>query len=720
MRIVRRLLWLIAIIVLAAMVCVVALFLLVTPERVQQHLQKAFAQNSLTLQMNELPTVKVLPTVEVHLPATTIKNSSDSTIAQFRTAHFDLKPWWLLLGRSHCQVLTLEGLSTQSMDSERLIETLRNYRTENTSFFKDVVIESLILKDADFRLVDSQYSIQLTNFSAYVANPAPQMHAPVSFSSQLRIKTDTKDLLLEGESSFTLDVNLASGALAFEQLHLRANGTYNGASTQWELDSPLMQFKDNAFYSKTALLNFFNAEKSQQLTLSTAELKVSPDQFEAPDLRITYRMGSGEDRFELDLRSPISFKQTGGLWQAEHLQGHVLLPRATSASPISGQADGCHDNQQINLTLFSRLNESPVNFQGQVVGYKHPNIEGELVIGRLRIKDLALLSSISNTPLSSEKPVVDTNSNTELPGTQKSEMESDQTMSDQTTSEPVTADGPNPVPAISEESIQAPNSPRYDFKLLDHFDFNGRVVIGELEIAKLKAQQLKAPISIQKGVLHLPSISALLYDGRVQADLTIQAPGQWNITADASNVSVESLVQSAGATQKIPGTMNIQAHFFGNGTDTNGMNGQIGFSTINTKLFGLNLQEALERVENFKPLQADPTAFTSVDQISGVVTIHDALAEISPLNVQFKGAPMSGVAELDIENETLKGELNGSLRGLKTKLYISGHWWQPVLSLNSEEIQAANQMTAPKPIEKPQQEPASRWDRIKEFLKKHL
>ena len=81
---------------------------------------------------------------------------------------------------------------------------------------------------------------------------------------------------------------------------------------------------------------------------------------------------------------------------------------------------------------------------------------------------------------------------------------------------------------------------------------------------------------------------------------------------------------------------------------------------------------------------------------------------------------MSGVAELDIENETLKGELNGSLRGLKTKLYISGHWWQPVLSLNSEEIQAANQMTAPKPIEKPQQEPASRWDRIKEFLKKHL
>ena len=93
-------------------------------------------------------------------------------------------------------------------------------------------------------------------------------------------------------------------------------------------------------------------------------------------------------------------------------------------------------------------------------------------------------------------------------------------MSDQTTSEPVTADGLNPVPAISEESIQAPNSPRYDFKLLDHFDFNGRVVIGELEIAKLKAQQLKAPISIQKGVLHLPSISALLYDGRVQADLT--------------------------------------------------------------------------------------------------------------------------------------------------------------------------------------------------------
>lgn len=719
MRIVRRLLWLIAIIVLAAMVCVVALFLLVTPESVQQHLQKVFAQNGLTLQMNELPSVKVLPTIEVHLPAATIKNSSDLTIAQFRTAHFDLKPWWLLLGRSHSQALTLEGLTAQSMNSKQFFETLRSYRTENASFFKDVVVESLILKDADFRLIDSQYSIQLTNFSAYIANPAPQMHAPVSFSSQLRIKTNTKDLLLEGESSFTLDVNLASGALAFEQLHLHANGTYNGASTQWELDSPLMQFKDNVFYSKTALLNFFNAEKSQQLTLSTAELRVTPDHIEAPDLRITYRMGSGEDRFELDLRSPINFKQPEGLWQAEHLQGHVLLPHATSPSPISGQADGCHGSKQINLTLFSRLNESPVNFQGQLIGYQHPNIEGELVIGRLQIKDLALLSSISNTPLSGENPVVDASSNTDLVDTQKSETQSGQAMSNPTASEPLTADNLTQTPVTSEETIQAPDSPRYDFKLLEHFDFNGRVVIGELEIAQLKAQQLKAPVSVQKGVLQLSDISALLYDGRVQANLTIQAPGQWNVTAEANNVSVESLVQSAGATQKIPGTMNLQAHFFGNGTATNGMTGQIGFSTINTRLFGLNLQEALKRVENFKPLPTDSDAFTPVEQISGVVTIHDGLAEISPLNVQFKGAPMSGVAEFDMENETLKGELNGAIRGLRTKLYISGHWWQPVLSLNSEEIQAANQMTAPKPIEKPQ-EPASRWDRIKEFFRKHL
>ena len=241
-----------------------------------------------------------------------------------------------------------------------------------------------------------------------------------------------------------------------------------------------------------------------------------------------------------------------------------------------------------------------------------------------------------------------------------------------------------------------------------------------MEIGQLKAQQLKAPVSVQKGVLHLPNISALLYDGRVQADLSIQAPGQWNVTADANNVSMESLVQAAGASQKIPGTMNLQAHFFGNGTATNAMTGQIGFSSINTRLFGLNLQDALERVENFKPLQVDPAAFTSVDQISGVVTIHDGLAEISPLNVQFKGAPMSGVAKLDMDNETLTGELNGSLRGLRTRLYISGHWWQPVLSLNSEEIQAANQMTAPKPIEKPQEEPTSRWDKIKDFLRKHL
>ena len=267
--------------------------------------------------------------------------------------------------------------------------------------------------------------------------------------------------------------------------------------------------------------------------------------------------------------------------------------------------------------------------------------------------------------------------------------------------------------------MQTPNSPRYDFELLDHFDFKGNIVIGELEMARLRAQQVKAPATVQNGVLRLSPISALLYDGRAEADLTIQASGQWNITADAGNISVEALSQSAGATQKIPGIMNLQVHFFGNGTSTSSATGQIGFSTINTKLFGLNLYDALKKVENFEPLREDPTEFTPVDQISGVVTIHNESAKISPLTIQFKGVPMSGAADLNIDDETVTGEINGSLRGLKTKLYISGNWWQPTLSLNSEEFQAINQITAPEPIVKPQEQ-STRWDKIKEFIKKHF
>ena len=722
MRILRRLLWLIAFIALATMVCVVTLFLLITPENVQQHLQKICAENGLTLQMNEVPSVKILPTVEIHLPAATIKNSSDVTIAQFRMARFDLKPWWLLLGRSHIQVLTLEGLTAQINDPAKFFQTIRTYRTENASFFTNVVIESLTLKEADFRLIAPQYTVQLANLSAYIANPAPQMHAPVSFSSQLRLKTDSKDLLLENESSFTLDVDMASGSIAFEQLHLHASGTYNGAATQLGLDSPLLQIRSDSLYSKTALLSLSHAEQSQQLTLSTAELKITPDQIEAPDLRVVYQRGLGKNHFELDLRSPIIFKQLEGLWEAGHLQGRVLLPQATAPSPLSGQAHGSLANKLVNLTLFSRLNDSPVNFQGEIVGYQHPSIEGELVIGRSRIKDLELLSSVSNSsqPLENtvgDQPSTDDDQSTRL-SDKETAIESVQSAPHQTSSDlPTTA--LDHTQQASEEVVQTPNSPRYDFELLDHFDFKGNIVIGELEMARLKAQQVKAPATVQNGVLRLSPISALLYDGRAEADLTIQASGQWNITADAGNISVEALSQSAGATQKIPGIMNLQIHFFGNGTSTSSATGQIGFSTINTKLFGLNLYNALKKVENFEPLREDPTEFTPVDQISGVVTIHNESAKISPLTIQFKGVPMSGAADLNIDDETVTGEINGSLRGLKTKLYISGNWWQPTLSLNSEEFQAINQITAPEPIVKPQEQ-STRWDKIKEFIKKHF
>ena len=283
--------------------------------------------------------------------------------------------------------------------------------------------ESLTLKEADFRLIAPQYTVQLANLSAYIANPAPQMHAPVSFSSQLRLKTDSKDLLLENESSFTLDVDMASGSIAFEQLHLHASGTYNGAATQLGLDSPLLQLRSDSLYSKTALLSLSHAEQSQQLTLSTAELKITPDQIEAPDLRVVYQRGLGKNHFELDLRSPIIFKQLEGLWEAGHLQGRVLLPQATAPSPISGQAHGSLENKLVNLTLFSRLNDSPVNFQGEIVGYQHPSIKGELVIGRSRIKDLELLSSVSNSSQPLENTVGDRPSTDDDQSTRLSDKE---------------------------------------------------------------------------------------------------------------------------------------------------------------------------------------------------------------------------------------------------------------------------------------------------------
>lgn len=116
MRIIRKILWVICILALLAIGSVVALYFLVTPASVQDRLQSSLNQMGFVMRANELPTVRVLPTISVELPSAQLFDSQNKLIAIYRSAHFNVSPVWLIFGQIHIEKILVDGFSLQETE----------------------------------------------------------------------------------------------------------------------------------------------------------------------------------------------------------------------------------------------------------------------------------------------------------------------------------------------------------------------------------------------------------------------------------------------------------------------------------------------------------------------------------------------------------------------------------------------------------------------------
>ena len=239
MRIIRTFLWLICILALLAIGSVVTLYFLITPETVQTRLQSSLDQIGLSIRANETARVKVLPTISVNLPSAQVFDKENKLVAFYRSAHFEVSPWWLLLGQVHVQNLLIDGFSLQERELATPSDWLKENITTKTALIDDLVIESVELNNSELRLKLGSNLINLQNLRAVVSDPAPQMHAPISLSTQMHVSP--ANVLMDLNAAFSLDLNLASGKISLENLSVQSTGTHEGKPFQLNLSSPLAQ-----------------------------------------------------------------------------------------------------------------------------------------------------------------------------------------------------------------------------------------------------------------------------------------------------------------------------------------------------------------------------------------------------------------------------------------------------------------------------------------------
>ena len=770
MRILRTILWVICVLILLAIGSVVALYFLVTPQTVQNRLQSSFGEVGLTIRTNELPTVRLLPTISVALPSAQLFDAQNKLIAFYRSAQFTVSPWWLAFGKVHVDDILIDGFSLQETECPTASMWLKNNVTDKTKLFDNVTVGSVEFNNSDLRIRREGYLVNFQNLRATFSAPAPQMHTPVAVAAQVQILPD--NLLLDLEAAFSLDLNLASGQMSFENVVLTANGTQQGRSFHVQLNTPLAQITEEKLYAKTADIQLTGDQSLGDVALSAAELQIEELTWQAPDLYLRYTKGSGNQALKLDLRSPVIFDRQKALYLADHIQGTVTLPGQTESIPLSGKLSTDWNNEQIQGEFFARVHGAPMSFLGESAGFDHPSIKGDIVFGRLELGDLSVFNSLqkaqqtlsietadseitsptqaAEAPETADSEAVATkepeaqpdaqvtdpvspqensegliNANENSPSA-PSEVISPETEAQETQAAAALTESPN-IEQTPSEPPEAQTQPAQlqesalseekDFDFLNHFDFKGTLVVGELVTGPVKLVQLKSDMNVQNGVLRLPKAQALTYDGKTELDAQINSQGHWNVTYKAESVNLSSLFADANGNSKTSGVLSLQANLYGSGFTQETLNGQVGFSAGRPKLFGFHLNDAVKALKAYKEPTQNTDLFTETNLIGGIATIHDAKATIERLTVDFGHTRARGQAEIDLSDGTVSGQLLAKdASGLDLTMSLSGQWQNPVALLDVEKIKKDNNL-----VQKPKDAPKpSGWDKLKNFFRERF
>ena len=750
MRIIRTFLWLVCILALLAIGSVVTLYFLITPETVQTRLQSSLDQIGLSIRANETARVKVLPTISVNLPSAQVFDKENKLVAFYRSAHFEVSPWWLLLGQVHVQNLLIDGFSLQEKELATPSDWLKENITTKTALIDDLVIESVEFNNSELRLKLGSRLINLQNLRAVISDPAPQMHAPISLSTQMHVSPE--NVLMDLQAAFSLDLNLASGKISLENLSVQSTGTQEGKPFQLNLNSPLAQISAQDFYAQTASATLSGSPSFGNLSLSAAELRIDEKLLQAPDIYLNFVRGVAADSLSFEIRSPFSFNRETNESLADHLQGSVTLPGQSEKIPLSGKVAVNWDKQSVQTELFASIHSAPTTFKGQSAGFDHPAIEGDLVFGRLELTDLSFLKSLylakedlpgaENTsvssPINKEESVPteqaletdttvaknESESSEEIENPNGASLVENETAVEQTQQ---STDSTQTTEVASDLSAQSttPASDDFNSEVLSHsfaflnqFDFKGTVVVGELKAGPITLSQLKSDMVIQNGTLHLPEAIASTYGGKTELDLQLNDQGHWSVRYHGEGISLSALLKDASGNENMPGNLNLQANLYGNGFTQRTLNGQIGFAAVRTKLFGFDLNEAIKDIREFRNPAQQSERFTEVEHLRGIATIHDGRANVERLSADFGLFRMNGQAQIELADNQITGELKGTgPHSLELTLGLTGQWQNPSLTLDAEKIRADNNLIAPQKPKEPEGEKPSSWDKLKDFFR---
>lgn len=404
----------------------------------------------------------------------------------------------------------------------------------------------------------------------------------------------------------------ATGELALAGLSFAAKGKAGGDSVEFKVEAPQLSLASDqaAGAAVNAVLKLAGAQRSVDVRLSLSGLEGTSRALKVAKLTLDMDARQGETSVKGGLNSPLAANlgaQTVELlaFSGEFTVAGAQMPMKSVKLPVSGSLRADFVRQTAAANATARFDESRIQAKFNLARFRPLALGFDVDIDRLNVDRYS--------PPSASRPAA---------------------------------------------AGRQPESP-LDFSALKGLDASGSLRIGQLQVANVKASNVRLEIKAANGKIDVAPHSASLYNGSVSGALSVNADNnQVALKQTLSNVSINPLMKDALDQDLLEGRGNVALDIATGGNTASAMKKALrGTASVKLRdgaIKGINLAQSLRQTKALfsgrkdAVQQARMSDKTDFSELAASFRIANGVARNEDLDVKSPFLRLGGAGDIDI------------------------------------------------------------------------
>lgn len=558
--------------------------------------------------------------------ATLSERNSDQVFASVKSARLYLALFPLLKKQLVVDQIRIDGAHAALIrfpDGSTNIDDLLKKEEQNQQLKFD--IDSVKISDSSFTLDDQQGKRKLAVSNLTLESGRIAEGVPTHLTLDFRLKDDGTDLLVGLKSGLLFDLT---------HRHYRLDGL-------------------------TASVNGKSGEKTLDAKLEAPKIDVTPDKAQGEKVTLDAKLSQAGSNFHVQLSLP-------------GIEG-------TAAALRIGEMKLDLDGKQGLNTIKGQLS-SPVNGNLDSRRFEFPKLAASLVVGNPSFPGGKMDASLSG---SGALDLVKQSAAFALNG-----------RIDESNLQAKLDVAPLTPPAYNfDVSIDRLNLDRYmppktkeekgpeqplDLSALKSLNADGSLRIGTLQVANIKASNVRLEVKARDGQLRASPMSANLYQGTLNGSLAVKAEGAVAAQQKLSGISIGPLLRDVANKDVLEGRGNLSLDVTASGSTASAMkrslNGSAAVSLRDGAIKGINIAQTIRSAKaRLGVLKGEQTVASNIQdktdftELSASFHIRNGVARNDDLSAKSPLLRLAGNGDIDIGGSSLdylaKATVVGTLEG---------------------------------------------------------